>query len=220
MIKISRSNYISSLCTNIQTNSKRFWSLFKLKGATRSIPEKISIKTSVDNVREYAENPRDIATLFNRYFVSIFSSDPINIVNQQSISETTNTIFNDIILSEGTVRSVLSNLDNNKAHGPDEIPARLLTETAYQIALSLCLLFNKSLKSGIVPREWNIPNIVPIHKKGDKDHEENYRPISHLSLVSKVLERCAFISQRTCFQSNKFLPTWLHFRKIMRDTTN
>jgi hypothetical protein len=45
--------------------------------------------------------------------------DPINIVNQQSISETTNTIFNDIILSEGTVRPVLRNLDNNKAHGPD-----------------------------------------------------------------------------------------------------
>jgi hypothetical protein len=65
-----------------------------------------------------------IATLFNRYFVSIFSSDPINIVNQKSISDTTDTIFNNIILSEGTVRSVLRNLDNNKAHGPDEIPAR------------------------------------------------------------------------------------------------
>ena len=97
-------------------------------------------------------------------------------------------------MSEGTVCSVLRNLDNNKAHGPDEIPARLLTETAYQIAPSLCLLFNKSLKSGIVPREWKIANVVPIHKKGDKDHVENYRPISLLSLVSKVLERCVFIS--------------------------
>ncbi|CAB3982957.1 Hypothetical predicted protein [Paramuricea clavata] len=158
------------------------------------LTEKISIKTSVNNVREYAENPRDIATLFNCYFVSIFSSDPINIVNQQSISETTDTLFNDIVLSQGTVRSVLRNLDNNKAHGPDEIPARLLTETAYQIAPSLCLLFNKSLKSGIVPREWKLANVVPIHKKGDKDHAENYRPISLLSLVSKVLERCVFIS--------------------------
>ncbi|CAB3994357.1 Hypothetical predicted protein [Paramuricea clavata] len=200
MIKISRSNYISSLCTNIQTNSKRFWSLFELKGATRSVPEKISIKTSVNNVREYTENPRDIATLFNRYFVSIFSSDPINIVNQQSISETTDTIFNDIVLSEGTVRSVLRNLDNNKAHGPDEIPARLLTETAYQIAPSLCLLFNKSLKSGIVPREWRLANVVPIHKKGDKDHVENCRPIFLLSLVSKVLERCVFI----CIKEHAF----------------
>ena len=92
------------------------------------------------------------------------------------------------------MHSVLRNLDNNKAHGPDKIPARLLTETAYQIAPSLCLLFNKSLKSGIVPREWKLANVVPIHKKGDKDHIENYRPISLLSLVSKVLEHCVFIS--------------------------
>jgi hypothetical protein len=54
--------------------------------------------------------------------------------------------------------------------GPDEIPARLLTETAYQIAPPLCLLFNKSLKCGIVPREWKLANVVPIHKKGDKHH--------------------------------------------------
>jgi hypothetical protein len=93
MIKIGQSNYISSR----PNQSKRFWSLFKLKGATRSVPEKIAIKTSVDNVREYIENPMDIAILFNRYFVSIFSSDPINIVNRQSISDTTDTIFNDII---------------------------------------------------------------------------------------------------------------------------
>jgi hypothetical protein len=65
-------------------------------------------------------------------------------------------------LSEGTVRSVLSNLDNNKAHGPDEIPARLLSETAYQIAPSLCLQVNKSLKSGTVPREWKLANVVTM----------------------------------------------------------
>ena len=85
-----------------------------------------------ENVREYAESATDIATLFNRYFVSIFSSDPINVVDKNSVnlSDTTGAVFNDIILTEETVCSVLNNLDNNKAHGPEEIPARLLTETA------------------------------------------------------------------------------------------
>ena len=140
MINESRSNYITSLCTNIQTNPKRFWSLFKLKCKTRSVPEKMSMKTS-ENVREYAESAMDIATLFNRYFISIFSSDPTNVVDQNSVnlSDTTGAVFNDIILTEETVCSVLKNLDNNKAHGPDEIPARLLTETANQIAPSLCV---------------------------------------------------------------------------------
>ncbi len=137
----------TSLRTNIQTNPKHFWSLFKLKCKTCSVPEKMSMKTS-ENVREYAQSAMDITTLFNRYFVSIFSCDPINVIYQNSVnlSDTTGAVFNDIILTEETGCSVLKNLDNNKAYGPDEIPARLLTKTANQIAPSLCHLFNKSLQ--------------------------------------------------------------------------
>jgi hypothetical protein len=43
------------------------------------------------------------------------------------------------------------NLDHNKAHGSDNIPARLLKETAAQIAPSLCSLFKKALRIGVVP---------------------------------------------------------------------
>ena len=96
----------------------------------------------------------------------------------------------DTVLTPDRVAVVLRNLDNNKAHGPDGIPARLLTETAYQIAPSLCDLFNKSLRTGVVPQDWKLANVVPVYKKEDKEHVENYRPISLLSLISKVLERC------------------------------
>ena len=116
------------------------------------------------------------------------------------MSDTTDTIVNNIILSERTVRSVLRNLDNNRAHGPDEIPARLLTETAFKIAPSLCLLFNKSLKNGIVPREWKLANVVPIHKKGDKDHVEKYRPISLLSFVIFISIKEHAFNQLNYFQ--------------------
>jgi hypothetical protein len=44
----------------------------------------------------------------------------------------------------------------------------------------------------VVPREWKLANVVPVYKKGDKEHVENYRPTSLLSLISKVLERCVF----------------------------
>ena len=80
--------------------------------------------------------------------------------------------------------------DPNKAAGPDEIPARILKETAATIAPSLCTLFNRSLEVGYIPREWKLANVVPVHKKDEKHHVENYRPISLLCIVSKVLERC------------------------------
>jgi hypothetical protein len=65
--------------------------------------------------------------------------------------------------------AALRTLDNDKAHGPDGIPARLLTGIVYLIAPSLCDLFNKSLRTGVVPRDWKLANVVPVFKKGDKD---------------------------------------------------
>ena len=51
-------------------------------------------------------------------------------------------------------------------------------------------MFNTSFISGIIPQEWKLASVVPVHKKGDKDNVENYRPISLISLVMKVFERC------------------------------
>ena len=81
-------------------------------------------------------------------------------------------------------------MDANKATGPDNIPVRLLKETVDVIASSLCNLFNKSIRLGKFPTEWKTANVCPIHKKDNKQHAENYRPISLLSVVSKVMERC------------------------------
>ena len=72
----------------------------------------------------------------------------------------------------------------------DGIPATLLKETADVITPSLCRLFNKSISSGSLPDEWKTANIVPVYKKGDNENAENYRPISLLCIISKVLERC------------------------------
>ena len=94
------------------------------------------------------------------------------------------------------VLATLKQLDINKATGSDEIPVRLLKETADQIAPSLTMLFNKSLRLGIFPEDWKLANIVPIFKKGKRDFVENYRPISLLPVISKVLERCVLAGLR------------------------
>ena len=74
------------------------------------------------------------------------------------------------------VLTSIKQLDINKATGSDEIPMRLLKETANQIAPSLTMLFNKSLRLGIFPEEWKLANIVPIFKKGKRGFVENYLP--------------------------------------------
>ena len=66
-----------------------------------------------------------------------------------------------------------------KAAGPDEIPARLLKETASIIAPSLTVLSNTPL------REGKLANTVPVHRKNKKAYVENYRPIPLLGYRSK-----------------------------------
>ncbi len=88
--------------------------------------------------------------------------------------------------------NVLYHLDPNKASGPDNIPIRLLKECASAIAPSLTCLFNKSLKLGTLPSEWKLPNVIPLHKNGNKSYVENYRPISLMCVVAIVLERCVY----------------------------
>ncbi|PFX29967.1 putative RNA-directed DNA polymerase from transposon X-element [Stylophora pistillata] len=95
------------------------------------------------------------------------------------------TIISDLTLDESTVLAALKALEVGKATGPDEIPAKLLKETA-----SACKIFNKSLRLGSFPSDWKRAKVVNVHKKGARDHVENYLPISLLPIVSKVFKRC------------------------------
>jgi hypothetical protein len=74
------------------------------------------------------------------------------------------------------VDAYLNTLDTTKACGPDGISARLLKECSFQIAPSLCELFNYSLRIGRLPSEWKAVDITTTHKKESREHAENYRP--------------------------------------------
>ena len=200
MIRDSRKEFFGSLESDISVNPKRFWSILKTKSKSRSIPDHITMEATTGVNAQAAHNqahrcsadsPLEIANLFNTYFASVFSRGEASETYNTAVPEPTTC---QLTLTVGGVQTILESLDVTKATGPDGIPAKLLKETASVIAPSLCKLFNKSLNTGVLPQEWKEANIVPVFKKGDHEHTENYRPISLLSLVSKVLERCVLNS--------------------------
>ena len=79
-------------------------------------------------------------------------------------------------------------LDTNKASGIDGISAKMLRETAHSIIPAVTRLFNISLTLGKLPADWKHALITPIPKSTEMAAVSNYRPISLLSLLSKVLE--------------------------------
>ena len=87
------------------------------------------------------------------------------------------------------VETVLKSLQLGKATCPDAINNRVLKELAQPLYFPLSHLFNFSLTSGKVPLIWKEANVAPIFKKDDPSVVSNYRPISLLSKVGKVLEK-------------------------------
>ena len=59
---------------------------------------------------------------------------------------------------------------------------------AEQVAAPVALLYNKTVEHGILPKEWKMAYVSPIYKKGQRNHAENYRPISLTSILCKVIE--------------------------------
>ena len=83
-------------------------------------------------------------------------------------------------------------LYTNKASGPDCISAHMLKATTSSIPLPLTTLFNLSLSTGKFPDIWKLAGVVPIPKSKDKNDPCNYRLISLLSIVSKILEKIVY----------------------------
>ena len=83
----------------------------------------------------------------------------------------------------------------------------MLKECGPSIYKPLEIIFNQCLKTGVSPSEWKKGNIVPIHKKGDKQALKNYRPVSLLPICGKILERLMFNEMFEFFIENKLIPS-------------
>ena len=102
------------------------------------------------------------------------------------------TEFSKLELTTDKIKNVLHSLDPNKASGLDGLPGYILKKCATQLVSSLGELYNRSLVSSQIPRDWKLAHIIPLYKKGEKARVENYRPISLWPIVAKILKCCMF----------------------------
>jgi hypothetical protein len=78
------------------------------------------------------------------------------------------------------------------------------------VTVSLSLIFNPSLQTGMLPQDWRDAVVRPIHKQGDLTLCNNYRPISLTSIAVKVLERLIckhlrlYLTDKQCLSHSQF----------------
>ena len=99
-----------------------------------------------------------------------------------------------------------SRVDVKKACGADGIEARFLKAGDCAIAASPADLFNVSLYTGKVPNDWKCSRVTSVFKSGDRSDPVNYRPVSLLSSVSKLLEHFVFCQLNSFLESKSLIP--------------
>ena len=167
-----------------QVGSKRWWSLVKEQ-------EGVARETTIPPLHRgdgsVAQSARDKADLLASHFTG-----KMCIPDPERPPPTLPNIVKDklshVTASVAEVKAALQKLEEEKAVGPDNLSPRLLRQCAHELAGPLTIIFNECLQASRWPRAWKMSRVVPVHKKDDKTEAKNYRPVSLLSVLSKVLE--------------------------------
>jgi len=203
-ILIAKREFESKLIGTSSTNSSKIFKYLKTVTQSNDIPTTVCFESST------ASTDFDKANLFNKYFYSVFH-DPSNMPNIDELPDISGSIQT-IVITISDVYEALMSLDINKSVGKDEISPRVLQSCAQSLCAPLHYLFSMSLRYASIPSMWKVHKIVPIFKAGDSNTVSNYRPISLLSNVSKVLERLIY-NKIINFVSKTISPVQFGFTK-------
>ena len=180
-----------------QVGNKRWWGLVKeQQGEVRGT----SIPSLLREDGSLAHSAQDKANLLARQFAGKMTiPEPERTI--PALPHIIKDTLTDIKVSEVEIKNALLKMDEKKASGSDNISPRLLRQCASELARPLASLFSHCLQTGTWPTAWKTSNVVPVHKKGGKNVVKNYRPVSLLPVLSKVLE--SIVTSRITEHTNK-----------------
>lgn len=204
-IRRAKQNETRKLADRLQDNTltaKDWWRTLKplIKPSENS-----SIPPLMKNNKLYSDNISK-AEILNGQFCEQTKLNDDNVSLPNSNFDHINSLES-ITISRPEVECTLKSLATGKAAGPDGVNNRLLKELSHTLSSPLCDLFNYSLSSGTFPDVWKQANVTPIYKGNDASDPSNYRPISLLSSIGKVLEKIVHKHLFNFFHDNNVLTT-------------
>ena len=146
-IRNAKHRYETQISKYAKTNPKLFYSyLGKRK------QNKVGVGPLHRGSGELSHDNNEMAELFNEHYIKVFTTEDPNLPTSPPSSQCP--IMPDINFYPYRVSEVLRRLKNSSSPGPDEISQRVLKEMADEVSLPLSLLFNKSVKTSILPTDW------------------------------------------------------------------
>ncbi len=214
LLRSSKKDYYKKYFTENKNNIQKIWK--GIKEIINIKPKNFDHPTCLQNGDVNITDPIAISNSFNDYFTSIADKilDKRKYGGTKSYRDflanrlTENFVFKEC--DENEIKSIISSFQISKSSGPNSIPTFLLHLLKDQICSPLLKIFNLSLHTGEHPDILKISKTIPIYKKGSRLQVSNYRPISLLSNLNKILEKIVhyrvykFLDDFQCLYSLQF----------------
>ena len=195
LLRHAKKKFYSSKLKENQNNMKDMWSVIN---TLLNKPSNESPTYFLQNDDKICDS-QTIADEFNSYFINC-CNDALSSMSRP----TTNLHFKDYLkdnfphslyfnpTTESELIKICKSLKTTYSCGFDNLSCNTLKRIIFSIVKPLVHIFNLSLSTGDVPPKLKIAKIAPIHKKDDPHLLKNYRPISILPAISKLLEKCVY----------------------------
>ena len=208
---------------------KPFLLINKIKSKRTLIEKKcIPGRSTGNSFRKKITEDQAVAEVFNKFFINIvpnlkistdhgYDNDFIatddqvaNAVNKfrnhSSIIMIKNKKKNDQSFSFGPVTyddvlKKVNTLDTAKASQQSDIPTKILKQNSDYFAEYFYENINQCISKSIFPSDLKLADVTPVYKKKSKNSKDNYRPVSILSNISKIYERCIYDQIQLFFDS-------------------
>lgn len=204
---------------NLKTNDNSLWNTIRsIRKKKSQLPALNNGTTNIDNDLEKANLLAE--TFLKNYEISKHLSDPRTIttvknsIEKISVEMPGNTIklTNIKLITPTEISNHIKFLRNKKAPGFDKIENIMIKNLPFKIIIQFTKIFNSCLRLGYFPTAWKYAKVIPIHKPNKINSLPNsYRPISLLSVISKIFEKL-ILSRLGEFSKDIINPEQFGFR--------
>jgi len=217
-IKTAKKLFYKNSFQDSQADSKKTWKIIN-----NLLSKNKSSADSNPDLFQHEDGPLtdayDIANGFNNYFINVGPNLAGHIPQSNDDFQTflgprhqPNLFFIPVTTAE--IEKIVSSFKGKNTSGFDDINQRILKQVIDLIALPLAHIFNCSISVGFVPNKLKIAQVTPLYKKGDNDVFNNYRPISILPCISKILEKVIYSRILNFLEKHKIINKFqFGFRK-------
>ena len=217
--------YNHELISSCRNDSKKMWEVLNRITGKRKLKSCLSDEIIIDGVK--SSNPKIISNAFAKYYSEIGKVMSEKIEQQGPTFDPTTNVTSRVNEScfffpttHNEIERLIKGLKSKNSKGHDEMSNRILKAVYPSILHALFIIFNKSISSGVVPDFMKLAIVKPLYKAKSIYELTNYRPISLLPVISKILEKIIHVRLIKFFDKNNVIFEGQYGFRKLRSTTD